>query len=115
MVDPQLTQRANSPTDPPDAGLTMTSSSRQALFGVAISAIGLAHIVRPDLFESVNRLMFTRNIRRHVYINGAIETSLGVAVIAPPTRRFVPILGALYVAYLGANIIRRRDAGTLSG
>jgi threonine/homoserine/homoserine lactone efflux protein len=73
----------------------------------------LAHIVRPELFKSINHWMFTHNIRRHVYINGAIETLLGVAVIAPPARRFVPVLGALYVTYLGGNIIRRRRASWL--
>jgi uncharacterized membrane protein len=98
---------------PNSTATLVTSSSRHALFGVAISAIGLAHIVRPELFESLNRQMFTRNIRRHVYVNGAIETLLGVAVIVPPTRRFVPVLGALYVTYLGGNIIRRRRASPL--
>lgn len=88
----------------------MISSSRHALFGAVISAIGVAHIVAPKRFESVNRRMFTRNIRRHVYINGAIETSIGVAVMAPRARRFVPAFGALYVSYLGGNIIRRRRA-----
>lgn len=89
---------------------SVNSNFRQILSGVAISAIGLAHIVRPELFESLNRQMFMLNIRRHVYINGAIETGLGVAVIAPRTRRFIPVLGALYVTYLGGNIIRRRRA-----
>lgn len=95
---------------PKSTATLVTSSSRHALFGAAISAIGLAHIVRPELFESLNRQMFTRDIRRHVYINGAIETLLGVAVIAPRARRFVAVLGALYVTYLGGNIIRRRRA-----
>ena len=95
---------------PKSTATLVTSSSRHALFGAAISAIGLAHIVRPELFESLNRRMFTRNIRRHVYINGAIETLLGIAVIAPCARRFVPVFGALYVTYLGGNTIRRRRA-----
>ena len=88
------------------------SGSRHALSGAAISAIGLAHIVRPEHFESVNRRMFTRNIRRHVYINGTIEALLGIAVIAPRARRFVPVFGALYLTYLGGNIIRRRRASS---
>ena len=95
---------------PNSTATLVTSSSRHALFGAAISAIGLAHIVRPELFESLNRRMFTRNIRCHVYFNGAIETLLGVAVMAPRARRFVPVFGALYVTYLGGNIIRRRRA-----
>ena len=86
------------------------TGSRHAWFGAAISAIGLAHIVRPELFESVNRRMFTCNIRRHVYINGTIETSLGIAVMAPRVRRFVPVFGGPYLTYLGGNIIRRRRA-----
>lgn len=88
----------------------VTGSSRRALFGAAISVIGLAHILIPELFESLNRQMFTHNIRCHVYINGAIETLIGVAVIAPRARRFVPVFGALYVTYLGGNVIRRRRA-----
>jgi uncharacterized membrane protein len=58
----------------PKSAATLVTGSQHALYGAAISAIGLAHIVRPELFESLNRRMFTRNIRRHVYINGAIET-----------------------------------------
>jgi uncharacterized membrane protein len=84
------------------------SCSRHTLFGAATSAIGLAHIARPELFEEVNRQMFTRNIRRHIYINGTIETLLSIAMIAPRVRRFVPVFGALYLTYLGGNIIRRR-------
>jgi uncharacterized membrane protein len=95
---------------PNSTATLVNSSSRHALVGAAISAIGLAHIVRPELFASLNRQMFTRNIRRHVYINGAIETLIGVAMIAPRARRFVPVLGALYVTYLGGNIVRRRRA-----
>jgi uncharacterized membrane protein len=94
----------------PKSAATLVTGSQHALYGAAISAIGLAHIVRPELFESLNRQMFMRNIRRHVYINGAIETLLGVAVIAPRARRFLPIFGALDVTYLGGNIIRRRRA-----
>ena len=107
MVHPQLTARADSPADPPDTGL-MISGSRHVLFGAAISAIGLAHIVRPERFESLNRQMFRRNIRGHVYVNGAIETLLGVAMMAPRARRLVPPMGLLYVTYLGGNTIRRR-------
>jgi uncharacterized membrane protein len=86
----------------------MISGSRHVLFGAAISAIGLAHIVRPERFESLNRQMFRRNIRGHVYVNGAIETLLGVAMMAPRARRLVPPMGLLYVTYLGGNTIRRR-------
>jgi hypothetical protein len=46
--------------------------------------------------------------RSTVPINGAIETLLGVAMMAARARRFVPPLGLPYVSYLGGNTIRHR-------
>jgi hypothetical protein len=79
--------------------------------GVAVAGIGLAHFAWPTRFEPLNESMgFTQRTRRHVYINGAIETLLGLTMVSPRTRTLNIVLSIAYPTYLAANIIRaRRD------
>lgn len=76
--------------------------------GLAVAGAGLAHFVRPELFESITEQAFPRNTRRYLYINGGIETALGVALAVKKTRRLA-LVGALgYGAYLAGNVLRNR-------
>ena len=75
--------------------------------GLLTSSIGLAHFAMPQRFEPLNvALGFARHTRRHVYINGAIETAIGLTMIHPAARRITPIAAVGYTGYLAANFLR---------
>lgn len=76
--------------------------------GLALAGTGLAHFARPELFESITKSAFPRNTRQNIYINGGIETALGLALAAPKTRRLAAIGAIGYVAYLAGNVARNR-------
>jgi uncharacterized membrane protein len=76
--------------------------------GVALSASGVAHLLRPSAFESVNRMAFRDNIRTHVLVNGSIETALGAALLSSRTRRAALVATAVYLSYFMANLVHRQ-------
>ncbi|GAA2783879.1 hypothetical protein [Mycolicibacterium pallens] len=76
--------------------------------GVVVAATGLSHFVRPELFESATKSAFPDNTVAHTYIDGGIETVIGLALIAPKTRKFALVGLLAYGACLGANIVRNR-------
>ncbi len=76
--------------------------------GLALTASGIAHLVRPRVFESVNRLAFKDRIRAHVVVNGTIEAALGLALINPPTRRAAVAATVAYLTYFNASVLRRQ-------
>lgn len=78
------------------------------ILGLLLAATGLAHFVRPAAFQTLTESAFSGDIRRHTYINGGIETALGVGLVAPKTRK--PAVAGLigYGAYLGAAVARNR-------
>jgi len=76
--------------------------------GLVLAGTGLAHFVRPQLFESITVAAFPRDTRQHIYINGGIETAIGLGLAAPKTRKLA-VLGTVgYVAYLASNVVRNR-------
>jgi uncharacterized membrane protein len=76
--------------------------------GLTLAGTGLAHFARPQLFESITAPAFPRSTRQNIYINGGIETALGLGLAVPKTRRLA-VVGALgYVAYLAGNVARNR-------
>ncbi|OBI76921.1 hypothetical protein [Mycobacterium sp. E740] len=85
------------------------SGSRAAtLAGLGVAGVGLAHFVRPELFESVTGQAFPRNTRQYIYVNGGIETALGIGLAVRKTRKLA-IVGTLgYLAYLAGNVARNR-------
>ncbi len=78
------------------------------LAGLALAGAGLAHFARPQLFDGITRQAFPRNSRQHLYINGGIETALGLGLSARKTRRLALVGGLGYVAYLAGNVARNR-------
>ncbi|BBZ79289.1 membrane protein [Mycolicibacterium anyangense] len=78
------------------------------LAGAVVAATGLSHFVRPELYESVSAQAFPENTLQHTYINGGIETAIGLALVAPKTRKLAVAGLVAYGAYLGANIARHR-------
>ncbi len=82
--------------------------SRLPVIGAALAATGLAHFAKPQLFEAITAPAFPTNTRRHVYTNGAIETALGVGLVAPQTRKFALAGVAGYLGYLILSAVRSR-------
>ena len=79
-----------------------------AISGVALAGTGLAHFVRPEVFDDVTGRAFPRDTRTHVYIDGGIETAIGLGLISRKTRRMA-IIGLIgYGAYLAGNVARNR-------
>jgi uncharacterized membrane protein len=74
--------------------------------GLAVVAIGISHFLVPHAFDPINRLGFPEHPRKFTYINGAIETMIGVLVAVPRSRRQLAVVSACYVIYLTGNIIR---------
>lgn len=77
-------------------------------FGVALTATGLSHFVKPQVYEKMTAVAFPNNTRRHVYIDGAIETAIGVGLIAPKTRKLALAGIAGYLIYLTLGAVRSR-------
>ncbi|OBF53374.1 hypothetical protein [Mycolicibacterium monacense] len=78
------------------------------LTGLAIAGTGLAHFVRPQVFEPITVAAFPQNTRRHIYTNGSLETAIGLALAGRKTRKFglAGLLG--YAVYLAGNTVRKR-------
>ncbi len=78
------------------------------LAGLAVTGIGLSHFTSPQLFDGITKQAFPCNSRQHVYINGGIETTLGLGLSSAKTRPMA-IVGTIgYVAYLAGNAARNR-------
>lgn len=84
------------------------NSRLATIAGLGLAAAGVAHFVSPQLFDSMTREAFPRDTRQHTYIDGGVETALGLGLAVPKTRKLalVGVLG--YVAYLAGNVARNR-------
>lgn len=81
---------------------------KSLLAGIGLALAGLAHFVKPELFQSITATAFPQDVDKHLKVNGSIETALGVGLIVPQTRK-VATVGVLgYVLYLAANVARNR-------
>lgn len=76
--------------------------------GAALAAMGLSHFAKPQVFEKITAPAFPENTRRHVYVNGTIETALGVGMVVPQTRKFALAGVAAYLGYLIFGAVRSR-------
>lgn len=76
--------------------------------GVALAATGLSHFVAPQLYEGMTKPAFPTNTRQHVYIDGGIETAVGVGLAVPQTRKIAVIALLAYLLYLAGNAARNR-------
>ena len=84
-------------------------SSRIARYsGLAVAGIGLSHFSSPQMFESITKPAFPRNIRQHIYTNGGLETALGLGLSARQTRPLAMVGTIGYLAYLAGNVVRNR-------
>jgi uncharacterized membrane protein len=84
-------------------------NSRAAAFvGLGLAGAGVSHFTSPRLFEGITKAAFPRDPRRHIFVNGGIETALGLGLAARQTRRLAVVGLIGYGAYLAGNGIRNR-------
>jgi uncharacterized membrane protein len=74
--------------------------------GLAIAGVGVAHFTSPQLFEPLTKSAFSNNIRQHTYVNGGIETLIGLGFANRSTRGLATVGSIGYLAYLASNLIR---------
>jgi uncharacterized membrane protein len=85
------------------------SRGRRPLYGgLTALAVGLAHFVRPGIFEPITRLGFPERPRTFTYINGAVETLIGVLIAVPQFRRASIVVTLCYGLHFSGNVIRSR-------
>lgn len=78
------------------------------LAGLGLAGVGLAHFAKPQAFESITVAAFPRDTGRHIYVNGGIETALGLGLSIRKTRKLAAVGGLGYIAYLAGNVARNR-------
>jgi uncharacterized membrane protein len=84
------------------------NSPAAVLTGLAIAGAGVSHFAKPQLFESITKSAFPRDTQKFVFINGGIETAIGLGLAVRRTRKLA--VGGLigYGAYLAGNALRNR-------
>jgi uncharacterized membrane protein len=86
-----------------------TQSERWALLaGLALSASGIAHLLCPRAFETVNQMAFKEHVRTHVLINGSVEAGLGFALLSSRIRPAAVAATAAYLTYFVASLLSRQ-------
>ena len=104
--DPQEVSLEGERISLPEQDLEDHASTKLA--GLALAGVGVAHFTNPQLFDGLTGQAFPRDTRKHVYIDGGIETAIGLGLISRKTRR-VAIIGLIgYGAYLAGNVVRNR-------
>lgn len=84
------------------------NSTLAKLAGLGLAAGGVAHFVKPQLFESMTKSAFPKDTQQHLYVNGGIETALGLGLVVRKTRKLALAGIVGYVAYLAGNAVRNR-------
>ena len=84
------------------------NSRAATVAGLALAGTGLSHFVVPQVYEGLTKSAFPTNTRQHIYIDGAIETVVGLGIASPKTRKLA--LGGLvaYGLYMAVNVARNR-------
>ena len=84
------------------------NSRAATVAGLALAGTGLSHVVVPQVYEGLTKSAFPTNTRQHIYIDGAIETAVGLGIASPKTRKLA--LGGLvaYGLYMAVNVARNR-------
>lgn len=81
-----------------------------SVVGLSIAGAGLAHFAKPEAFEGITATAFPDNTEQHIYVDGAAETLIGLALAVPKTRK-LGVIGLLgYGGYLAANVLKNQAA-----
>lgn len=81
-----------------------------SVVGLGIAGVGLAHFVKPEAFEGITASAFPDNTEQHIYVDGAAETVIGLALAVPRTRKLGVIALLGYGGYLAANVLKNQAA-----
>ena len=84
------------------------NSRAATVAGLALAGAGVSHFVAPALYEGLTKPAFPTNTRQHVYVDGAIETAVGIGIAAPKTRKLALVGLVVYLLYLAGNVARNR-------
>ncbi len=83
-------------------------SARISVLGAGLAAAGLAHFAKPQAFEGITKTAFPNHTRAYTYVNGGLETAIGVGLAVPKARKYALAGLAGYVGWLGFNAVRAR-------
>jgi uncharacterized membrane protein len=75
--------------------------------GLVLAGLGLAHFTNPTLFDPLTSQAFSNRTRQHTYVDGAVETALGLGLAGRRTRRLATVGSMGYLAYLGRSVRRK--------
>jgi uncharacterized membrane protein len=84
------------------------NSRAATVAGLVLAGAGVSHFVAPALYEGLTKPAFPTDTRRHVYIDGAIETAVGLGIASPKTRKPALVGLVAYLLYLAGNVARNR-------
>ena len=79
---------------------------------LSVIGVGLAHFAVPAFFDPINELAFPVGTRLHTYVNGAVETAIGLTFLSLRTRPSFVLLYVGYVSYLVWNLLQTRWLGS---
>ncbi|AFJ38032.1 MULTISPECIES: hypothetical protein [Mycobacterium] len=82
--------------------------TREQNVAAIVIVVGVAHFLVPRIFVPINSFGSADHARIFTYINGAIETMIGLMMANPRTRRQSAVVSACYVIYLTSNIGRNQ-------
>jgi uncharacterized membrane protein len=84
------------------------NSRAASIAGLALAAAGVSHFVVPQVFDGLTKPAFPTNTRQHIYIDGAIETAVGLGLAAQKTRKLALVGLVAYLLYVAGNVVRNR-------
>ncbi|WP_460356197.1 hypothetical protein [Mycobacterium sp. ZZG] len=84
------------------------NSRAATIAGLLLAGAGVSHFVAPALYEGLTKPAFPTDTRQHVYIDGGIETAVGLGLAYPKTRKLALFGLVGYLLYLAGNVARNR-------
>lgn len=76
--------------------------------GLTLAVVGLSHFVAPQIYEGMTKAAFPDNTRTHVYVDGAVETVIGLGIAGAATRKVSLAALVGYLLFLTVNTVRQK-------
>jgi uncharacterized membrane protein len=84
------------------------NSKAATIVGLAAATAGVAHFIKPELFESITKGAFPDDTVKAIKINGSLETAIGLGLAVPQARKLALVGLVGYGTYLAVNVVRNR-------